>query len=193
VVRRLWTAGKIDAEIRASRPAGSSTAASCITSDFSGDSFRVKGPSITPRPPRASRWCPLWGTRPRLYRLIGTAADIVFDDAAGDASHARQIVAEIRRLAALMTRFTSSATWSSFSAELAADGRAEGTADELAGYVYTSDATVFTGTPRSWLACSPNGRQAACRLPAAPGGIPAISRRSPGRLVPELQRRGALP
>jgi alkanesulfonate monooxygenase SsuD/methylene tetrahydromethanopterin reductase-like flavin-dependent oxidoreductase (luciferase family) len=63
---------------------------------------------------------------------------------------------------------------------------------ELAGYEYTSDATVFTGTPaqladllRDWQACGLSGFR--LRPGAISHDLAAITR----GLVPELQRRGA--
>jgi alkanesulfonate monooxygenase SsuD/methylene tetrahydromethanopterin reductase-like flavin-dependent oxidoreductase (luciferase family) len=64
--------------------------------------------------------------------------------------------------------------------------------DELAGYPYASDATIFTGSPaqladllQDWQASGLSG----FRL--RPGAIPQDLHTITGGLVPELQRRGA--
>ena len=64
--------------------------------------------------------------------------------------------------------------------------------DELAGYVYTSDATVFTGTPAQLAGLLTEWQEAGLsgfrlRPGAIPDDLEAITR----ALVPELQRRGS--
>ena len=64
--------------------------------------------------------------------------------------------------------------------------------DERAGYAFTSDATVFTGTPAQLAGLLLDWQQAGLagfrlRPGAIPDDLEAITR----ALVPELQRRGA--
>jgi alkanesulfonate monooxygenase SsuD/methylene tetrahydromethanopterin reductase-like flavin-dependent oxidoreductase (luciferase family) len=75
------------------------------------------------------------------------------------------------------------------SVEEAADRKAR--MDELAGYAYTSHATVFTGTPAQLAGLLTEWQEAGLsgfrlRPGAIPDDLEAITR----DLVPELQRRG---
>ncbi len=192
VVRRLWDSWEDDAEIRDVATGRFVDRGKLHYIDFSGDYFSVKGPSITPRPPQGQPLVSALGHTAAAYRLIGTATDIGYVTP-GDAGHARQIVAEIRAagrgpdpvhvVADLVVFLGPSAA--------AAAGR-KARLDELAGYVYTSDATVFTGTPAQLAGLLTEWQQAGLsgfrlRPGTIPGDLEAITR----ELVPELQRRGA--
>jgi alkanesulfonate monooxygenase SsuD/methylene tetrahydromethanopterin reductase-like flavin-dependent oxidoreductase (luciferase family) len=59
VVRRLWDSWEDDAEIRDAVTGRFVDRQRLHYIDFTGRWFSVKGPSITPRPPRASRSVPL--------------------------------------------------------------------------------------------------------------------------------------
>lgn len=192
VVRRLWDSWEDDAEIRDVATGRFVDRGKLHYIDFSGDSFRVKGPSITPRPPQGQPVVSALGHAAAAYRLIGTAADIGFVTP-GDASHARQIVAEIRaagRAHDPIHIFGDLVVFLGPSVAAAAERKAR--LDELAGYVYTSDATVFTGTPAQLAGLLAEWQQAGLSgFRLRPGGIPGDLEAITRELVPELQRRGA--
>jgi alkanesulfonate monooxygenase SsuD/methylene tetrahydromethanopterin reductase-like flavin-dependent oxidoreductase (luciferase family) len=111
-----------------------------------------------------------------------------------DADHAKQIVAEIHAAPRQVTDpvhiFGDLVVFLGPSAAAAAERKAR--LDELAGRVYTSDATIFTGTPATladllteWQRAGLSGFR--LRPGAIPDDVEAITR----ELVPELQRRGS--
>ncbi|MFE9118876.1 LLM class flavin-dependent oxidoreductase [Streptomyces sp. NPDC007172] len=196
VVRRLWDSWEDDAEIRDAATGRFIDRDKVHYIDFEGEHFRVKGPSITPRPPQGQPIVSALahGTIPN--RLVARAADIGFVTP-HDSDQARAIVAEIR-------------------AEQAAAGRADETVhvfgdlvvfldedpsaaaarrerlDALAGAPYTSDARIFTGTASQLADLIQELQQAGLsgfrlRPAVVAHDLPAITR----GLVPELQRRGA--
>ncbi|MEU8629861.1 LLM class flavin-dependent oxidoreductase [Streptomyces sp. NPDC048669] len=196
VVRRLWDSWEDDAEIRDVATGRFIDRAKLHYIDFEGTHFRVKGPSITPRPPQGQPIVSALAHATASYRLVARSADIGYVTP-HDTDRARAIVEEVR-------------------AEQAAAGRADETLhifgdlvvfldddpaaaqarrerlDDLAGHPYTSDARIFTGTP-SGLADLLQELAAAgltgFRLRPAVAGhdLPAVTR----HLVPELQRRNA--
>ncbi|MFE9534647.1 LLM class flavin-dependent oxidoreductase [Streptomyces sp. NPDC006691] len=196
VVRRLWDSWEDDAEIRDAATGRFIDRDKVHYIDFEGEHFRVKGPSITPRPPQGQPIVSALahGTIPN--RLVARAADIGFVTP-HDSDQARAIVAEIR-------------------AEQAAAGRADETVhvfgdlvvfldedpsvaaarrerlDALAGAPYTSDARIFTGTASQLADLIQELQEAGLsgfrlRPAVVAHDLPAITR----GLVPELQRRGA--
>jgi alkanesulfonate monooxygenase SsuD/methylene tetrahydromethanopterin reductase-like flavin-dependent oxidoreductase (luciferase family) len=192
VIRRLWDSWDDDAEIRDTATGRFVDRDRLHYIDFAGDYFSVKGPSITPRPPQGQPIVSALGHATVPYRLIATSADVGFVTPA-DADHARRIVAEIRaatdrhdpvRVLGDLVVFLGP------SEAAAAERRAR--LDELAGAAYTSDATVFTGTPARLADLLIEWRQAGLsgfrlRPAAIPDDLETITR----ELVPELQRRGA--
>ncbi len=184
VVRRLWDSWEDDAEIRDVATGRFIDRDKLHYIDFTGDFFSVKGPSITPRPPQGQPVVAALGHAAVPYRLIATSADVGFVTPR-DEDHARDIVAEIGSglvVADLAVFLGASVTEAS-------DRKAR--MDERAGYVYTSDATVFTGTPaqladllQDWHRAGLSGFR--LRPGAIPDDLEAITR----ALVPELQRRG---
>jgi alkanesulfonate monooxygenase SsuD/methylene tetrahydromethanopterin reductase-like flavin-dependent oxidoreductase (luciferase family) len=190
VVRRLWDSWEDDAEIRDAATGRFIDRGKLHYIDFSGPYFSVKGPSITPRPPQGQPVVAALGHGTGAYRLIAASADVGFVTP-GDADDARAIVAEIAdagggrvRLLADLVIFLGA------TAAEAADRRAR--MDELAGYAFTSDATVFTGTPAQLAGLLLDWQRAGLagfrlRPGAIPDDLEAITR----ALVPELQRRGA--
>jgi alkanesulfonate monooxygenase SsuD/methylene tetrahydromethanopterin reductase-like flavin-dependent oxidoreductase (luciferase family) len=192
VIRRLWDSWDDDAEIRDAATGRFVDRERLHYIDFSGDYFSVKGPSITPRPVQGQPIVSALGHATVPYQLIATSADVGFVTPA-DADHARRIVAEIRaathrpdpvRVLGDLVVFLGP------SAAAAAERKAR--LDELAGYPYTSDATIFTGTHTQladllvdWQRAGLSGFR--LRPGAIPDDLEAISR----ELVPELQRRGA--
>jgi alkanesulfonate monooxygenase SsuD/methylene tetrahydromethanopterin reductase-like flavin-dependent oxidoreductase (luciferase family) len=192
VIRRLWDSWDDDAEIRDAATGRFVDRDKLHYIDFSGDYFSVKGPSITPRPVQGQPIVSALGHATVPYQLIATSADVGFVTPA-DADHARRIVAEIRaatdrpdpvRVLADLVVFLGP------SQAAAAERKAR--LDERAGAAYTSDATVFTGTPAQLADLLIEWRQAGLsgfrlRPAAIPDDLEAITR----ELVPELQRRGA--
>jgi alkanesulfonate monooxygenase SsuD/methylene tetrahydromethanopterin reductase-like flavin-dependent oxidoreductase (luciferase family) len=199
VVRRLWDSWDDDAEIRDAATGRFVDRDKLHYIDFSGDYFSVKGPSITPRPVQGQPIVSALGHGGVPYRLIAKAADVGYVTP-GDADHARQIVAEIRAASSAVSGAASHApdpvhvfgdlvVFLCPSEAAAADRKAH--LDELAGAAYTSDATIFTGTPAQladllieWQRAGLSGFR--LRPGAIPDDLEAITR----ELVPELQRRG---
>jgi len=192
VVRRLWDSWEDDAEIRDAATGRFIDRGKLHYIDFSGDHFSVKGPSITPRPPQGQPVVSALGHATAAYRLIGRAADIGYVTPA-DASHAAQIVAGIRAVSRAhdpIHIFGDLVVFLGPTPTAAADRKAR--LDELAGYVYTSDATVFTGTPAQLAGLLTEWQQAGLSgFRLRPGGIPGDLEAITRELVPELQRRGA--
>jgi len=192
VVRRLWDSWDDDAEIRDAATGRFVDREKLHYIDFSGDHFSVKGPSITPRPVQGQPVVSALGHAAVPYRLIAKGADIGYVTPR-DSGQARQIVAEIRaaRDAPDPVRVFGDLVVFLGPSEAAAAGR-KARLDELAGAAYTSDATVFTGTPArladlltEWQRAGLSGFR--LRPGAVPDDLEAITR----ELVPELQRRGA--
>lgn len=197
VVRRLWDSWEDDAEIRDVATGRFIDRGKLHYIDFTGVHFSVKGPSITPRPPQGQPVVSALGHASVPYRLIARSADIGFVTPR-DAGHAAAIVAEIRDAQQAAGR--AGDTVHVFgdlvvfldepSGETGAERKAR--LDDLAGYPYASDATIFTGTAagladllQAWQA----GGLSGFRL--RPGAIPQDLHTIIGGLVPELQRRAA--
>lgn len=197
VVRRLWDSWEDDAEIRDVATGRFIDRGKLHYIDFTGVHFSVKGPSITPRPPQGQPVVSALGHASLPYRLIARSADIGFVTPR-DAGHAAAIVAEIRDAQQAAGR--AGDTVHVFgdlvvfldepSGETGAERKAR--LDDLAGYPYASDATIFTGTAagladllQAWQA----GGLSGFRL--RPGAIPQDLHTIIGGLVPELQRRAA--
>jgi alkanesulfonate monooxygenase SsuD/methylene tetrahydromethanopterin reductase-like flavin-dependent oxidoreductase (luciferase family) len=192
VIRRLWDSWDDDAEIRDAATGRFVDRDKLHYIDFAGDYFSVKGPSITPRPPQGQPIVSALGHATVPYQLIATSADVGFVTPA-DADHARRIVAEIRAATDRpdpVRVLGDLAVFLGPSEAAAAERKAR--LDELAGAAYTSDATVFTGTPAQLADLLIEWRQAGLsgfrlRPAAIPDDLETITR----ELVPELQRRGA--
>ena len=197
VVRRLWDSWEDDAEIRDVATGRFIDRGKLHYIDFTGVHFSVKGPSITPRPPQGQPVVSALGHASVPYRLIARSADIGFVTPR-DAGHAAAIVAEIRdgqqaagRAGDTVHVFGDLVV---FLDEPGGETGAERKArlDDLAGYPYASDATIFTGTAagladllQAWQA----GGLSGFRL--RPGAIPQDLHTITRGLVPELQRRAA--
>lgn len=185
VVRRLWDSWEDDAEIRDAASGRFVDRSKLHYVDFAGEFFRVRGPSITPRPPQGQPVVAGLGHGSLAYRLLAGSADIGFVTP-DDALHARDIVAQLGR------------DTLGFADVVVFLGRTRRHAvarkqrlDELAGYVYSSDATIFTGTPgqlaeqlRIWHEAGLAGFR--LRPAVIPDDLEAITR----GLVPELQKHG---
>ena len=197
------TAGRTTPRSVTRRPGGSSTGTSCTTSTSPADQFSVKGPSITPRPPQGQPLVSALAHASVPYRLIGRSADVGYVTPRDAGRRGAAIVAEIRGGAGrgrpgAASRCTSSADLVVFLDDDAGRGRAPAGPGwtSAPAQEYASDAHVFAGT------AGPAGRPAAglAGRPACPGFRlrPARHprrprRRSPGSLVPELQRPRRVP
>ena len=196
VVRRLWDSWEDDAEIRDVATGRFVDRGKLHYIDFAGDYFSVKGPSITPRPPQGQPVVSALAHRDVAFQLVARSADIGYVTP-GDAGDARAIVARIRgdqraagRADETVHIFADLVVFLDEDAGTAAGRKAR--LDELAGYEYTSDATIFTGTPsqladllQDWQGSGLTG----FRL--RPGAIGHDLAAITEGLVPELQSRGA--
>ncbi|MFG2673348.1 LLM class flavin-dependent oxidoreductase [Streptomyces sp. NPDC048445] len=196
VVRRLWDSWEDDAEIRDATTGRFIDRAKLHYIDFEGTHFRVKGPSVTPRPPQGQPIVSALAHATVPYRLVARSADIGYVTP-HDAGEARAVVEEIRTEQAAAGRadetvhiFGDLVVFLDDDPAVAAARRER--LDELAGEPYTSDAPVFTGTPAGLADLLQDLAAAGLtgfRLRPAVAGhdLPAITR----GLVPELQRRNA--
>jgi alkanesulfonate monooxygenase SsuD/methylene tetrahydromethanopterin reductase-like flavin-dependent oxidoreductase (luciferase family) len=196
VIRRLWDSWEDDAEIRDTATGRFIDREKLHYIDFSGRFFRVRGPSITPRPPQGQPVVAALGHATVPYRVLASAADIGFVTPR-DQGHAGEIVAAFRaaqdtagRAGETLHIFGDLVVFLGDTSAAAADRKAR--LDDLAGFTYSSDATVFTGTPpqladllQGWQEAGLSGFR--LRPGTIPGDLEAITR----GLVPELQHRGA--
>ena len=196
VVRRLWDSWEDDAEIRDVATGRFIDRDKLHYIDFEGRHFRVKGPSITPRPPQGQPVVSALAHDEVPYQLVGRSADIGYVTP-HDTDQARAVVAEIRAAQAAAGRagerlhvFGDLVVFLDDDPGAAEDRKAR--LDGLAGYAWTSDAEVFTGTPGQladqlleWSRAGLSG----FRL--RPGAIGHDLEQITRILVPELQRRGA--
>jgi alkanesulfonate monooxygenase SsuD/methylene tetrahydromethanopterin reductase-like flavin-dependent oxidoreductase (luciferase family) len=194
-VRRLWDSWEDDAEIRDVATGRFVDRDKLHYIDFEGKHFSVKGPSITPRPPQGQPIVSALAHATVPYRLVARAADIGYVTP-HDAGQARAIVAEIRAERTAAGRADEPLHLFGDLVVFLDDDPAAAAArrerlDALAGYPYTSDARIFTGTPAQLADLLQELGEAGLsgfRLrPAVLGhDLPAVTR----GLVPELQRRG---
>jgi alkanesulfonate monooxygenase SsuD/methylene tetrahydromethanopterin reductase-like flavin-dependent oxidoreductase (luciferase family) len=190
VVRRLWDSWEDDAEIRDAATGRFVDRGKLHYIDFAGPRFSVKGPSITPRPPQGQPVVAALGHGGGSYRLIATSADVGFVTP-GDAAEARAIATEIDDASGGRVRVVADlVVFLGATAAEAASRQAR--LDERAGYAFTSDATVFTGTPGQLARLLVDWQRAGLygfrlRPGVIPDDLEAITR----ALVPELQTRGA--
>ncbi|KUN49070.1 FMNH2-dependent monooxygenase [Streptomyces olivochromogenes] len=194
-VRRLWDSWEDDAEIRDVATGRFVDRDKLHYTDFEGKHFSVKGPSITPRPPQGQPVVSALAHATVPYRLVARAADIGYVTP-HDAGQARAIVEEIRAEQRAAGRadeplhvFGDLVVFLDDDPAAAAARRER--LDALAGYPYTGDARIFTGTPAQLADLLQELAEAGLsgfRLrPAVLGhDLPAVTR----GLVPELQRRG---
>ena len=195
VLRRLWDSWEDDAEIRDVATDRFVDRDKLHYIRFEGRSFSVKGPSITPRPPQGQPIVTALAHRIVPYQLVARSADVGFVTP-HTAAQATEIIREIRDHQAAAGRsddtvhvFADLVVFLDDSRRAAADRKQR--LDDLAGREYTSDATIFTGTPaeladllQDWAGAGLTGFR--LRPAAIPHDLAQISR----GLVPELQRRG---
>ncbi|MCT9106942.1 LLM class flavin-dependent oxidoreductase [Streptomyces mirabilis] len=194
-VRRLWDSWEDDAEIRDVATGRFVDRDKLHYIDFEGKHFSVKGPSITPRPPQGQPIVSALAHATVPYRLVARATDIGYVTP-HDAGQARAIVEEIRAEQRAAGRADEPLHVFGDLVVFLDDDPAAAVArrerlDALAGYPYTGDARIFTGTPAQLADLLQELAEAGLsgfRLrPAVLGhDLPAVTR----GLVPELQRRG---
>ena len=193
VVRRLWDSWEDDAEIRDVATGRFVDRDRLHYIDFEGRWFRVKGPSITPRPPQAQPPVVALAHSTVPYRFAASHADLSLITPM-DATDARRILDEVAafrgprdvRVLADVVVFLG-------------DSRAEAEdrkdrLDDRFGHRYRSDALVFVGTPaeladvvEEWSGAGIDG----FRL--RPAGIPHDVHLIQAGLVPLLRSRSLFP
>lgn len=188
VLRCLWDSWEDDAEIRDVATGRFVDRDKLHYIDFQGRWFSVRGPSITPRPPQGQPIVSALGHRSEPYRLIARQADVGYVTPR-DASHAREIVAEIRAGGGGHI-FGDIVVFLDDTLPRAESRRQR--LDELAGAEFNSDAYVFTGTPSGLADLLTEWQRAGLTgFRLRPGTIPHDLREITTSLVRELQRRGA--
>ncbi|MFJ4918869.1 LLM class flavin-dependent oxidoreductase [Streptomyces sp. NPDC088725] len=195
-VRRLWDSWEDDAAIRDAATGRFIDRDRLHYIDFESKWFRVKGPSITPRPPQGQPLVTALAHDTVPYRLAARSADLVYVTPS-DGARARAIEREIReeqdaagRAGEPLHVFGDLVVFLDETGAAARDRKAR--LDDLAGEAFTSDAYVFTGTPAEladllleWRSAGLSGVR--LRPAAVPHDLLAITR----GLVPELRGRGA--
>ena len=196
VIRRLWDSWEDDAEIRDVASGRFVDVDKLHYIDFAGPHFRVRGPSITPRPPQGQPVVSALAHVEHAYRLAARSADLVFVTP-HSTDDARSIVAEVRAEQAAAGRADDPLhVWGELVVlidDTATAARSRlARLDDVAGEAYRSDAEVFTGTPgelADLLLERQGGGLSGFRL--RPASVPHDLLRITRELVPELQRRGA--
>ncbi|MGW4381431.1 LLM class flavin-dependent oxidoreductase [Kitasatospora sp. NPDC004531] len=194
VLRRLWDSWEDDAEIRDAATGRFVDRDKLHYIDFEGPRFRVRGPSITPRPPQGQPLVAALAHGPETFRLAGGSADLAFitptdGEAARAASAAIAGAARSTGADRPVRVFADLVVFLDDRPGAAADRLAR--LDELAGAEYRSDARVFAGTPTELadlIEELTEGGPSGVRL--RPGALPYDLERITRALVPELQRRG---
>ncbi|GAB3680034.1 LLM class flavin-dependent oxidoreductase [Angustibacter aerolatus] len=195
VLRRLWDSWEDDAEIRDVATGRFVDRDKLHAIDFVGEHFSVRGPSITPRPPQGQPVVAALAHAEVPYRLVGRAADLGFvtpRDEADAADLVAQVAAQQRAAGRADERVHVFGDLVVLLDEREATARARRERlDLVAGEQFTSDATVFAGTPAqladlltAWHAAGLTGFR--LRPATVPHDLQQVTR----ALVPELQRRG---
>ncbi|WP_034088260.1 LLM class flavin-dependent oxidoreductase [Streptacidiphilus albus] len=196
VLRRLWDSWEDDAEIRDVATGRFVDRRKLHYIDFEGEHFKVKGPSITPRPPQGQPLVTALGHDTVPYRLIAGSADVGYVTP-HDADRARAVVAEVRAAQAEAGRAEETVhLFGDLVVFLDQDGSAAAgrrqRLDESAGAEYRSDARIFTGTPAELADLLQELQQAGLTgFRLRPGALPHDLEQITRGLAPELQRRGA--
>jgi alkanesulfonate monooxygenase SsuD/methylene tetrahydromethanopterin reductase-like flavin-dependent oxidoreductase (luciferase family) len=184
VVRRLWDSWQDDAVIKDRATGRFIDRDRLHYIDFVGEYFRVKGPSIVPRPPQGQPVVTALAHGPQAYAFADRAADVVFVTPA-DAADAQRIVGQL----AGPKVFADLVVFLDEHAATARDRRAR--LDDLAGEPYRPDAFVFAGGPdeladllADWQDAGLDGFR--LRPGTLPHDLDAITR----LLVPLLRERG---
>lgn len=195
VVRRLWDSWEDGAEIRDTATGRFVDRSKLHYIDFQGRFFSVKGPSITPRPPQGQPPVAALAHQQVPYELVGRSTDLGFVTPT-DAADAGRIVALVRaaqsaagRAEDLVHVFGDLVVFLDDDAATARDRRDR--LDGSAGAPFSSDATVFVGTPAELADLLTDWAQAGLTgFRLRPAALPHDLRQVTAGLVPELQRRG---
>lgn len=168
VVRRLWDSWEDDAEIRDVATGRFVDRDKLHYVDFEGRWFRVKGPSVTPRPPQGQPPVVALAHSSVPYRFAAEHADLALVTPHDDAD-ARRILDEVGAGVLVLADVVVFLAPSAAEAE-----ERKARLDQLFGHTYRSDALVYTGTAagladllEAWSATGLDG----FRL--RPGGLPA--------------------
>ena len=196
VLRRLWDSWEDDAEIRDAATGRFVDREKLHYIDFEGRWFKVKGPSITPRPPQGQPLVTALAHVPAAYRLAARSADAVFVTP-HDRDQVGAIAAEVRAEETALGRDEPLRIFADLVVFVddepgAAEAR-KARLDDLDGWDFRSDALVFTGSAEelAHLLVEWNSPELAgfrLRPAVLPHDLEAISR----RVVPLLRERGAL-
>jgi alkanesulfonate monooxygenase SsuD/methylene tetrahydromethanopterin reductase-like flavin-dependent oxidoreductase (luciferase family) len=195
VVRRLWDSWEDDAEIRDAATGRFIDRDKLHYINFEGRFFRVKGPSITPRPPAGQPLVAALAHSTVPYRFAARHADLVYvtphdehqaaaivDEIAAEASAWGRPPETLRILADLVVFLDP------HPAEAAAR---KARLDERDGRELRSDALAFVGTPAELVELMSGWRQSGLSgFRLRPASIPPDLDAITGAVVPELQRAG---
>jgi alkanesulfonate monooxygenase SsuD/methylene tetrahydromethanopterin reductase-like flavin-dependent oxidoreductase (luciferase family) len=195
VLRRLWDSWEDDAEIRDAPTGRFVDREKLHYIDFEGTWFRVRGPSITPRPPQGQPLVTALAHSAIPYRFAARHTDIVYVTPR-DRDHGAEIVAEVveegarvGRPAADLRVFADLVVF--LDPDPSAAGARRARLDELDGQEYRSDALIFAGTPAQLADILADWHQAEISgFRLRPGAIPHDLDAVTEALVPELRRRG---
>jgi alkanesulfonate monooxygenase SsuD/methylene tetrahydromethanopterin reductase-like flavin-dependent oxidoreductase (luciferase family) len=193
VVRRLWDSWEDDAEIRDVASGRFVDRDKLHYIDFDGRWFRVKGPSITPRPPQAQPPVLALAHSTIPYRFAAQHADVALITPM-DVAETRRIFDEVAELRGRRDVRVLADVVVFLGGSRAEAAERKDRLDDRFGHRYRSDALVFVGTPpeladlvEEWSGAGIDG----FRL--RPAGIPYDTELIGRDLVPELRRRTLFP
>ena len=135
VVRRLWDSWQDDAVIKDVATGRFIDRDRLHYIDFAGEFFRVKGPSIVPRPPQGQPVVAALAHGPVAWEFAARAADLVFVTPAS----AEDAAGIVRRLDDRLQVYADLVVF--------LDAHAADAAGRRAAREVTSDAAIFAGTP----------------------------------------------
>ncbi|GAA3219102.1 LLM class flavin-dependent oxidoreductase [Actinocorallia longicatena] len=191
VVRRLWDSWEDDAEIRDAATGRFIDRDKLHYIDFVGEHFSVRGPSITPRPPQGQPLVTVLGHDVVPYELAARSADVLYVT-----PHSREqaatILGQVRDAERTVVR--TGEPLKVFADVLVIFDGAERKArlDDLDGAELFSDALIFTGSAGELADLILDWRELGYEgFRLRPGVLPTDLAEISGKLVPELQRRGA--
>lgn len=195
VVRRLWDSWEDDAEIRDVATRRFIDRDKLHYVDFEGRYFRVRGPSITPRPPQGQPVVAALAHAPLIYEFAARTADLIFVTPTRR-DGPRPVLEQVAAAAARVGRGGEPLRVYADLVVFLDTGEASGAdrlarLNDLAGLEFASDAAVFAGGAEEladlladWGGRGLDGFR--LRPAVATDDLTAIA----DRLVPALQRRG---